>query len=169
VDRVIYCYEEFQKDFFCSIKRNIPNIQFHKGLPKEYGDGSPLILVLDDLMSEVAKSEETVKAFTIYSHHKNVSIIFLTQNFFEKGKTRTITLNCKYIVLLKNPRDNSYISVLGRQMNGGKTNKVLEYAYNEIMRKPHGYLVIDLSMQQNDSFRYRDSLFPEDCTIYSNM
>lgn len=152
-----------------SIKKSIPNIQFKKGLPTEYGDGNPLILVLDDLMSEIAKSEETVKAFTVYSHHKNVSIIFLTQNFFEKGKTRTITLNCKYICLLKNPRDNSYISVLGRQMNGGKTNAVLEYAYKEIMQKPHGYLVIDLSMTQNDEYRYRDSFFPEDCTIYAKI
>jgi len=169
VDRVLYCYEEFQRDLFLSIKKNVPNITFHKGLPSEYGDGNPLILVLDDLMSAVAKSEETVKAFTVYSHHKNVSIIFLTQNFFEKGKTRTITLNCKYICLFKNPRDNSYIGVLGRQMNGGKTNVVLEYAYKDIMQKPYGYLLIDLSMTQKDAFRYRDSLFPEECTIYSKL
>ena len=169
IDRVMYCYQEYQTNLFEKIKLHTPKIVFHKGLPTEFGDGEPLLLIIDDLMSEVSKSEETVKAFTIYSHHKNVSIIFLTQNFFEKGKQRTITLNCKYIVALKNPRDTSFISILGRQMNGGRRNNVLEYAFKDVMSKPYGYLVIDLSQQQNDKFRIRDSLFPENCTIYTSL
>ena len=132
-----------------------------------FGDGEPLLVVLDDLMVDVAKSDEAVKAFTIYSHHNNVSIIFLTQNFFEKGKTRSITLNCKYIIIMKNPRDTSFVNVLGRQMNGGKTNTVLQYAYEDVMKKPYGYLVIDMSQTTPDQYRYRDSLFSDDCTIYT--
>ena len=166
IDRVMYCYQEYQPKLFDSIKSKVPNVIFHKGLPSEFGDGKPMLLVLDDLMSEIAKSDETVKAFTVYSHHNNVSIIFLTQNFFEKGKIRTITLNSKYIVAMKNPRDTSFINILGRQMNGGKKNSVVEYAFKDVMSKPYAYLVIDLSQTLNDKFRIRDSLFPENCTIY---
>ena len=166
IDKIMYCYQEFQPKLFGEIKACIPSIEFKQGLPTQFI--GPLILILDDLMLDVAKSEEMVKAFTVYSHHNNVSIIFLTQNFFEKGKTRSITLNCKYIVVFKNPRDTAFVNVLGRQMNGGKNNPVLQYAYNDTMSKKYGYLVIDLDQQQNDSFRFRSSLFPEDCIIYTS-
>lgn len=165
IDRVLYCYQEYQPKLFNKIKSSVPNIEFKQGLPTNFN--GPLLIVLDDLMTEVSKSEEMVKAFTIYSHHNNVSIIFLTQNFFEKGKTRSITLNCKYIVVLKNPRDTTFIKVLGRQMNGGKNNQVLQYAYNDVMSTQYGYLVIDLDQNQEDKFRFRNSLFPEDCSVYT--
>jgi hypothetical protein len=166
VDSVMYCYAEFQPKLFGEIKNIVPKIVFHKGLPTDFGDGEPLLLVLDDLMCEVAKSEEMVKAFTIYSHHNNISIIFLTQNFFERGKTRSITLQCKYIVALKNPRDTTFVQTLGRQMAGGRSNPVLRYAYEDAINKPYGYLVIDLSQTQDDKYRFRSSLFPEDCIVY---
>lgn len=165
INKVLYCYQEYQPKLFNEIKSYVPNIEFKQGLPTDFT--GPLLIVLDDLMTEVAKSEEMVKAFTIYSHHNNVSIIFLTQNFFEKGKTRSITLNCKYIVALKNPRDTTFIKVLGRQMNGGTNNAVLEYAYNDVMSSRYGYLVIDLDQNQNDKFRFRSSLFPENCYVYT--
>lgn len=169
VDAVKYCYQIYQPELFDRIRKDIPHIDFQKGLPDFEEDGEPLILVLDDLMTEVSKSEEMVKAFSVYSHHSNVSIIFLTQNFFEKGKTRSITLNLKYIIALKNPRDTTFVSKLGRQMNGGKNHPVLQFAFDDVMKKPYGYLVIDLRQTQDERYRFRSSLFPEDCTVYTSI
>jgi len=46
--------------------------------------------------------------FTKISHHRNVSVVYLTQNVFDKNKyARTISLNAHYLVLIKNPRDAS--------------------------------------------------------------
>ncbi|OXA39344.1 putative DNA polymerase [Folsomia candida] len=165
---VHYCYQEYQPILFEQIKKDTPSVVFQKGLPTDFeGAGQPLLLIIDDLMTDVAKSEDMVKAFTIYSHHNNISIIFLTQNFFEKRKPRSITLNSKYIVALKNPRDTTFVAKLGRQMNGGKNNPVLQCAFEDVMKKPYGYLVIDLSQTQDERFRFRSSLFEEDCIIYT--
>lgn len=44
--------------------------------------------------------------FTKDSHHRNISVIFVTQNIFSQEKNcRTISLNSQYIILTNNPRD----------------------------------------------------------------
>jgi hypothetical protein len=116
-------------------------------------------------MTEMAKSEDAVNLFIRGSHHRNISVVFLIQNFFYKN-LRTLTTNAKYIVLMKNPRENGFASVLGRQMNGGKRNAALESAYKDCMSTKYGYLVIDYGQEQNDSCRLRNSLFPEDMTVF---
>jgi len=72
-------------------------------------------LVLDDLMSET--NDDVANLFTKGSHHRNVSVMFLTQNLFYKNRHMlTISLNSHYMVLFKNPRDAGQFSVLVRQM-----------------------------------------------------
>ena len=58
------------------------------------------LLILDDLMRE-SSSDVILDLFTKGSHH-NISVIFVAQNVFLKGKAqRDISLNTKYLVLLK--------------------------------------------------------------------
>jgi hypothetical protein len=169
ISKITYCYTEDQPKFFISLKELIPEIIFHKGLPDDYSDGTdnPSIMVLDDLMSEASKSEDACAAFTRTSHHRNVSIIILVQNFFHKNM-RKITTSCQYICIMKNPRDSSFISCLGRQLNEGKKNQVLDLAYKECSENPYGYTFIDCTQNQNDKFRIRNNIFPEkDCIIYT--
>lgn len=169
IHRIMYCFTEHQPKLFSKLKKDIPSIVFHKGLPEEYADGSdePSIVVLDDLMNEAGKSNDASLAFTRTSHHRNVCLILLVQNFFHKN-LRTMTSNCHYLCIMKNPRDSSFLAHLGRQMNGGKKNIVLEEAYADCMKKPYGYVFIDTTQQQNDKYRIRDNLFPEDCTVYTS-
>ena len=71
-------------------------------------------LVLDDLMSET--NDDAANLFTKGSHHRNVSVMFLTQNLFYKNRhMRTISLNEHYMILFKNPRDAGQFSILARQ------------------------------------------------------
>jgi hypothetical protein len=169
IDRVMYCYTEWQALFFAELKTKVPCIEFHKGLPEEYSDGTgrPSIVVLDDLQDEVGKSEDASNAFTRKSHHSNINLILLTQTFFHKN-LRTVTANVGVIILMKNPRNSAFVEFLARQMNGGRKNELMTTAYKKCISKQYGYLVIDLTQTQDDRYRLRSSIFPEDCIIFTN-
>ena len=97
--------------------------------------------------------------FTKYSHHKNVSIIFITQNLFhQKKNSRDISLNAHYIVAFKNPRDKLQFSHLSRQIFPGQQNYALE-AFADATHKPHGYLFVDLKQQTPDHMRFLTNIF----------
>jgi hypothetical protein len=68
---------------------------------------------------------------------------------------------------MRNPRDSAMYQYLGRAMNGGKNCPVLDAAYKDCANKPHGYVVLDFGQNQDDNYRIRSSLFPEEMTIYS--
>jgi hypothetical protein len=53
--------------------------------------------------------------FTKGSHHRNISVILITQNIFHQAKhCQDISLNAKYLVILKNVRDRSQFSHLAQ-------------------------------------------------------
>ena len=61
-------------------------------------------------MRESCKDTSIYDIFTVDSHHKNISVFFLTQNLFPKEKNaRTISLNCNYIITTCNPRDRAQL------------------------------------------------------------
>ena len=43
------------------------------------------LIVLDDLMNESKDNQEIMDIFTKKSHHRNISIILITQNIFSRG------------------------------------------------------------------------------------
>jgi ABC-type dipeptide/oligopeptide/nickel transport system ATPase subunit len=90
-------------------------IKYHEGVPeeKEIDDayGRPSLLILDDLLNQVYSSQ-VCDLFTKGSHHRNIGVILITQNFFHQGPyCRDVTLNAKYMVLLKTleTRSSSHI------------------------------------------------------------
>jgi len=98
--------------------------------------------------------------FTKGSHHRNVSVVFLTQNLFPKNKfARTISLNAHYMVLFKNPRDVSQFANLARQMYP-KTSQFAVEAYKDPTREPYRYLLVDLRPEQDEELRLRTNIFP---------
>jgi len=98
-----YSYGECQPIF-----NNYLQVYFHEGLPQlsdaAYDGLEPTLLIIDDLMSET--NELDTNTFTKLSHHRNMSVVYLTQNVFDKNKfARTTSLNAHYLILFKNPRD----------------------------------------------------------------
>jgi len=167
VKRVLWCFTERQEKLEKDLKQCIPNIDFHEGLPEDFENPDPsqhMVMVLDDLIHE-CKNKNMQRVFVRGSHHNNLSVVYLTQNAFEPGQ-RTISLQCKYICLLKNPRDNAQYQYLGRAMNRGKNCPALDMAYKDASNTPYGYIVLDFSQKQNDLLRVRNSLFPENMTVY---
>lgn len=100
--------------------------------------------------------------FTKGSHHKNLSVIFITQNVFHQGRgQRDISLNSNYIVIFKNPRDRAQIQQLARQVYP-ENPKFLQEAYHDATSRPHGYLLLDLKQSTPEEYRVRSCIFPED-------
>ena len=85
-------------------------------LPAIEADERNLVL-LDDQMSEAGKLEDTSNLFNKGSHHRNITVVYIVQNDFDKGKVhRIISLNSHYIVLFKNPRDEGQMRSLAQQV-----------------------------------------------------
>lgn len=155
VDRIIYCYAEYQQVF-----EQYPDITFHEGIPnlQEFDGKQSVLLVLDDFMSET--TQDFSNLFTKFSHHRNISVIYITQNLFYNGKhNRTISLNSHYIVVFKNPRDQTQISVLAKQMFPGNSKYMIE-AFNDAVKRDYGYLMIDLKPTTDSSLRLRTNILP---------
>ena len=127
------------------------------------------ILILDDLMSQADDRVENI--FTKLSHHKSVSVLFLTQNLFFKSKqARTISLNSHYIVVFKNARDAMQISNLARQMYPGNSKFMVE-AFKDATSGPYGYLLIDMKPYTEEAYRLRTNIFPgrNSLCVYSQI
>ena len=96
------------------------------------------------------------------SNHSNVSVILSTQNLFHQGKYfRGISLNAKYIVVLKNVHDRNQFSLLPRQVLPEDSNGLFQ-AYLHSTEAPHWYLLLDQSKDTDDSLRFRTCIFPDE-------
>ena len=150
--KVIYCYGEYQPTF-----NKYPNVIFNEGLPDngEFDGKQRTLLILDDLMTEAGNGVSDI--FTKLSHHRNISVIFLTQNLFYKSQ-RTMSLNSQYLVLFKNPRDVLQVSLLGRQLYPNNSKFLVE-AFKMATESPYGYLLIDLRADTLEKYRVRSNIF----------
>lgn len=173
--RILYCYGIHQP-LFDKIEQHISNLKLHHGLPSNEtiqdltSDRQHTLIVLDDLMHRVVQDVDMELLFTQGCHHRRLSVIFITQNIFPRGsKSRTIALNTYYLVLMKNMRNASQISVLGRQLYPGRS-KLLIDAYTDATKQAFGYLVVDTSPQGNDKYRLRTNIFPEEePVVYTSL
>lgn len=167
---IIYAYGEYQQ-LFEQMESSIPGLILHHGLPTKEQiaewthPAEHTIIVLDDLMTQVTRNEDVLFLFTVTAHHRCCSVIFLTQNLFMPGKyARSISLNCHYVIMFRNFRDNrSVISGFGAQAYPGKT-KYFKDAYEKATSQPYGYLVNDMTVTTPNEYRLRTRIFPNEDT-----
>ena len=120
----------------------------------------PTLVIIDDLMTETDKSVSNL--FTKGSHHRNLSVLHLVQNVFDKNKhTRTISLNAHYLVIFKNPRDASQITHLAKQMYPGHV-RFLQEVFGDATLEAYGYLFIDLKQETPEHLRLRTKIMPNE-------
>ncbi len=113
-------------------------------------------MILDDLGQDCIDNKDIVLLFTVGSHHRNINVILLTHNIFEKGKyMRTISLNCSYLINFNNLRDRNQIKFLGTQLFPKETQyfeEILEDAYKS---QEHGFLITDILPTTVNELRLR--------------
>ena len=171
-EHIYYCYGADQS-LFDSMKKEIKNITFIDHLPSkseidEIGmNGKHKVLILDDMLQTASQSPEVLELFTIHAHHKKSRFFFVVQNLLYQGKHfRTIGLNTHYFLLMKNPRDNRQLQIIGSQIFGGKTKYFLD-AVEKATAKNYSYILIDISPASEPLYRLRTDIFPDQLpTIY---
>ena len=118
------------------------------------------LVVLDDLMSQCSNDQRVADLFTHGSHHRGISVVYLTQNLFPPGKlSRAISLNSHYFVFFRNPRDSLGISTLAKQMFPGRTDYLME-SFCDATNRPYGYLLIDCHQLTPKNMRLRANILP---------
>ncbi|KAL3068649.1 hypothetical protein niasHT_038302 [Heterodera trifolii] len=109
-----------------------PSDEMLKKLPK------PCLIVYDDLMGDI-EAKKLADLYTKKSHHNNFSVIFLTQNLFDKSM-RVPRSNAQYIFLMRAPNDMLSIRNLASQMFPREQGFLMD-AYRQACALPYGYLL----------------------------
>lgn len=98
---------------------------------------------------------DVANLFTKFAHYKRLSIIFIVQNLFPKGKHSShSSLNAYYIVVLKNPRDKLQIEYLSRQMMPRHRKADVEI-FEKATMITHSFVLFDLTQQKYDALGIR--------------
>ena len=93
----------------------------------------------------MAETDERMTNLFTKKATTNTSVIYLVQHLFPKNKeTRTISLNSQYIVMFKNPRDVSQMTILAKHMYPGRV-KFVQEAFADAISTPYGYILVDLN------------------------
>ncbi|GFY04087.1 uncharacterized protein TNCV_1198651 [Trichonephila clavipes] len=106
-------------------------------------------------------TNDIAQMFTVGSHHKNFSIILITQNLFPRIRVaRDISLNVHYIILFRNNRDQPQIACFGRQVFPDRS-KFFMGAYKKATAEKYQYLLVDCILTTDEELRLRQLLLPD--------
>lgn len=158
---IYYCYSQWQDGFDEMVKLGV---KFNKGLLSEdflFEDKRDVtkhgLVIIDDLM-DPEYVPTIMKLFTVGSHHRSLSVIFITQNlFFNNPAFRTLSLNAHYLVVFKNPRDMSQIGHISKQAFPGQKSFLTE-VYNSETKEKHSYILLDFKQSTPNELRVRNSI-----------
>jgi len=165
--KILYCYGIFDPSLFNIKDENDVGgdfIEFHQGVPSiEYLKSSPtpLLLILDDLMKEAAKSGFLDMFFTKGAHHMDISVILIAQDIFYKD-LKTARNNAHYIALMKNPSGERQVRDLASQLFPGKNRKYFLEAKESATRENWSHFFIDMHPGSKDILRLRTKIFPDE-------
>ena len=131
------------------------------------------LLIFDDLMINLAKRKDNLMSqlMTVFAHHKNLSVILVSQMLFKPGdnKYSVLTENIHYLFFLKSPRNSSKIIHLAKQIAPYNIGYIVE-SYKNATKLPHSYLFFDFRQTTPENIRIRSNIFPGEgiMTVYMN-
>ena len=167
-DHTVYYYKMWQPLFDHIDKRGLVNEWVNK-LPtleelqektEPYKNGNGTLIVIDDFLLELTKDVATL--FTTLSHANNASVIILVQNLFNRDQVlRNISLQARYLLVCRNPRDMSQAVHLGKQLAPGNVRFFVD-SFRDASKKAYGYMLIDCHQETPDTLKFRTNIFPHE-------
>lgn len=145
------------------------NITFIRGFSKDWMNLPQRsdVLVIDDLFDEANSEKGFNNLFTKVARHRSVFVIFITQNLFHQGgQHRTRNLNVHYLVLFKNPRDQTAVDYVARQAFPSDRRFLIDSYHDATDGIPHGYILIDFTQNCPDTLRVRADIFNDHIIVY---
>lgn len=165
--KIVYCYLEDQS-VVDDMQASLSHFVTHRGLPtreeiREWCRDSPhTVVILDDMIHLATKSPDALHLFQTMVSHGNVTAFLLSQNLYPPGVyAKSILLNCQHVVLFKNARDNRQIITFGSQVFTGRSRFWMD-AYAKAVRRPYGYILVDLTNHCPEDRRLRSDVLPEE-------
>ena len=120
------------------------------------------VLVLNDLMEEGEQDKRVLDLFTKDSHHRDITVLYLTQDLFPPGNfSKAINRNAHYIVAFKHPGDQTGIRIILLQAFPDRWRHVLRL-YKRVTLRPFGYLMLDVHTALDDRYRLWSHLTPRE-------
>jgi hypothetical protein len=151
-------YESLSETESVEFRQDIPRLEDH---PPRMG---PKLIIIDDFMDEIKEHHKEILKFYIKgSHHRNLSVFFLSQCLFPEG-LRQISLNSHYIVLFKATRDRAQIRTFCLQVDPNQW-RALHEAYEDATQLGYSYILFDFKPNQKDHLRMRTKIFPDESTV----
>ena len=165
-ERIVVLYKRWQP-LYTEMKKTIPNIEFIQGVPAGLDNDNFFdvnknnVVLLDDLLSTTANDPKIADLYTEGSHHRNLSVINLTQNLFPPGKNSTTQRrNTQYMVIFKSPMSVDQIRTLGTFMFPGRLDEFIK-VYHKATDPPYGYLIIDAKQHTKETDRFKTNILGE--------
>ena len=137
----IYYMYKVRQSFMDKLK----NITFIEGLDFDAIDtSSSSLLVVDDLI--LSTNKNVAQMFILGSHHKKISIFFLTQNLFPNCDLfRLMSSNCHYYIIFQNQRNFRQVKTLANQIFIGRDVQRITEAYKRASNTYRGFVVLSFS------------------------
>lgn len=172
--KTYFFYKEYQQGY-----EQMQNVELVQGMPtmewcankfrdriggSERGDedaaNRPVpTVVVDDQGRNIG--EDSIQLFTVASHHYDINLLWLTHTLFGRNPAhRTMSLNSKYLVIFKNPRDKLEVMSLAKQVDPNRASRFVNI-FMEATRKPHSYLLTDFDQNTPESHRLRSNILFE--------
>lgn len=166
-DRVIYVYGEEQP----GLREQLPiGTELQKGwstaMLDDISPNQNNVLVLDDVTSDCKDDPSISNLFTRGGHHRNISIILLTQNYFFGGRSALdIRRNTHYLILFACKQDNRQISAFAQRVFPAKWRNMLA-AYEDETATPRGHLLIDMTTQCPQKYMIRSKVLTDNPVVF---
>ena len=145
--RIYYMYNIEQAFMKLWNETETQPITFIKGL--EFGKmdtSESSLLVIDDLI--LSTNTEVAEMFILGSHHRQISLFFITQNLFPNDPVfRIMSANAHYYVIFHSQRNFRQVHTLARQVFVGKDLKRITEAYKRASETSRGFIILSFVPQ----------------------
>lgn len=126
------------------------------------------LVIIDDYMTELANSKDFTKLMTKAVHHLPMTLIFITQNMFHKGKdVKTRRMNSNYLIVFKNPHDRAQIDYIGRQMFPNHPQFLSKTYAGVTAKDAYSYLLLDCQQTTPDEIRVRSKITDKHVRVFT--
>jgi adenosyl cobinamide kinase/adenosyl cobinamide phosphate guanylyltransferase len=134
----------------------LPTVNDVKERTLAFKDRGGSIVVIDDFGNHI--TQDMIDIVTVISHHYHTTVILLVQNLFQNGSIfRTMSLNVQYLVVFKNPRDQSQIGHLAKQFAPGKSKNIVKL-FQDNTKKQYSYILFDFHQSTPEHLRIRTDI-----------
>ena len=175
-DFILICYKIWQP-LFNQLTCTVKNVNFCNYIPKQneidaiLAKHKHVLIIIDDFMSDLHLYHNLlIDLFSVYVHHRRLSIFLIVQNLFyrsSRSTLRDVSLNANYLVIFKNARAAQQITTLASQMFcTAAQKKWFINCYNKaVTSRSHGYILLNLRSDANPNLQILTSILPNSNAI----